>query len=75
MKQFFDNIDSAVQKRIELGCSAFFIVLCTLVVVCTIAVFGLAFIIVAFIKFPLATFGTFFLICLIRLIYAGVTGK
>lgn len=75
MKQFFDNIDSAVQKRIELGCSAFFLVASALVVGCTVASFGLAFIIVMFFKFPLATFGTFFLICLIRLIYAGVTGK
>lgn len=75
MKKFFDNIDKAATKRNTFGDASVFIILCALVVGCTIAVFGLAFIIVMFIKFPLATFGTFFLICLIRLIYAGVTGK
>jgi hypothetical protein len=75
MKKFFENIDKAAAKGNVFGDASLFIVLCTLVVAGTIAAFGLAFIIVAFIKFPLATFGVFFLICLIRLIYAGVTGK
>ncbi len=75
MKKFFDNIDKAATKGNNFGDASLFIVLCALVVACTIAVFGLSFIIIMFIKFPLATFGAFFLICLIRLIYAGVTGK
>lgn len=75
MKKFFDNIDKAATHGNQFGDASLFLVLCALVVGCTIAVFSLSFVIVMFIKFPLATFGVFFLLCLVRLIYAGVTGK
>ena len=74
MKKFFENIEKAAEGN-GMGDHSFFLTFCGLIVFGCIAVFGLAFFIIMCFKFPFITLGILFLICLIRLIYAGVTGK
>lgn len=69
MKQFFKNIAASADN------GSLFVLLSVMFVSVVFAIFGVAVTIIALFNFPQIALPAILLICMIRIIYAGVTGK